>query len=69
MEQLPETEFLVTTTTPTGSDILLNKMGSRVKHQYIPVDLPICVDKFLDKWQPKMLIILETEIWPNLISN
>jgi 3-deoxy-D-manno-octulosonic-acid transferase len=66
---LPETEFLVTTTTPTGSDILLNKMGSRVKHQYIPVDLPICVDKFLDKWQPKMLIILETEIWPNLISN
>ena len=69
MEQLPETEFLVTTTTPTGSGILLNKMGSRVKHQYIPVDLPICVDKFLDKWQPKMLIILETEIWPNLISN
>lgn len=68
MQDYAEMEFLVTTTTPTGSDLLLKKMGSRVKHQYIPIDLPICINQFLDRWNPKMLIILETEIWPNLIS-
>ena len=63
-----DTEILVTTTTPTGSQILLNKMGSRVKHQYMPLDLPNCINRFLDTWNPKALLILETEIWPNLIE-
>jgi len=63
-----DTEILVTTTTPTGSQILLNKMGSRVKHQYMPLDLPNCINRFLDTWNPRALLILETEIWPNLIE-
>ena len=69
ISDFPNSEYIVTTTTPTGSAILLDKMGSRVKHQYMPVDLPLCLDKFLDTWNPKALIILETEIWPNLISH
>ena len=44
-------------------------MGSKVRHQYMPVDLPLCLDKFLDTWNPRALIILETEIWPNLIMH
>jgi len=69
MSDFPNSEFIVTTTTPTGSSILLNKMGSRISHQYMPIDLPFCLNKFLDNWNPKALIILETEIWPNLISH
>ena len=69
MSDFPEAEFIVTTTTPTGSEILLTKMGSRIRHQYMPVDLPYCVNKFLNIWNPRALIILETEIWPNLISS
>lgn len=69
ISDFPNSEYIVTTTTPTGSAILLDKMGSKVRHQYMPVDLPLCLDKFLDTWNPRALIILETEIWPNLIMH
>ena len=68
LEAYKNIEILVTTTTITGSQMLLNKMGSRVKHQYMPLDLPYCINRFLDTWDPKALLILETEIWPNLIE-
>ena len=61
-------DLLVTTTTPTGSEILRRTMGNRIKHQYIPIDLPYCINKFLNFWKPKALLILETEIWPNIIN-
>lgn len=64
----PDAEVLVTTSTPTGSEMLLNRLGGRVKHQYMPIDLPFFINKFLHNWNPKILIILETEIWPNLIT-
>ena len=66
--EYPNIEILVTTTTPTGSKLLLERLGGIVKHQYLPVDLPLCIRPFLDHWQPKALILLETEIWPNLIN-
>ena len=66
--EYPNIEILVTTTTPTGSKLLLERLGGTVKHQYLPVDLPLCIKAFLDHWQPKALILLETEIWPNLIN-
>ena len=66
--EYPNIEILVTTTTPTGSKLLLERLGGTVKHQYLPVDLPLCTKPFLDHWQPKALILLETEIWPNLIN-
>tara|TARA_B100001013_G_scaffold285025_1_gene184876 strand:+ start:67 stop:1356 length:1290 start_codon:yes stop_codon:yes gene_type:complete len=68
LETYKNIEILVTTTTLTGSQILLNKMGTRVKHQYMPLDLPNCINSFLDTWNPKALLILESEIWPNLIE-
>jgi len=68
IEKYSEVEVLVTTTTPTGSKILLDKMGSRVSHQYLPIDIPLFIYLFLRKWKPEGLILLETEIWPNLIA-
>jgi len=67
MEECPWAEFLVTTSTPTGSDILISKLGNKVKHQYVPIDIPICINLFINTWKPKALILLETEIWPNII--
>ena len=69
IEDFPGAEILVTTTTPTGSKLLLEKLGSKIKHQYLPVDIPFFINLFLKKWQPKMLILIETEIWPNLLSS
>ena len=69
IEDFPGAEILVTTTTPTGSKLLLEKLGSKIKHQYLPVDIPFFINLFLKRWQPKMLILIETEIWPNLLSS
>tara|TARA_B100001123_G_scaffold187126_1_gene213957 strand:+ start:3366 stop:4652 length:1287 start_codon:yes stop_codon:yes gene_type:complete len=68
LDDYSNSEILVTTSTPTGSKILLDKMGSRVKHQYVPLDLPFCLNTFLDRWSPKVFIVLETEIWPNILA-
>ena len=68
LETYSNSEILVTTSTPTGSKILLDKMGARVKHQYVPLALPACLNVFLDRWNPKAFIVLETEIWPNILS-
>jgi len=69
IEDFPGAEILVTTTTPTGSKLLIEKLGSKIKHQYLPVDIPFFINLFLKRWQPKMLILIETEIWPNLLSS
>ena len=69
IEKYPDTEILVTTTTPTGSKLLIERLGNKIKHQYMPIDIPIFINFFLEKWKPKILILLETEIWPNIIFN
>jgi len=57
---------LVTTTTPTGSELLRRRFGDRVFHVYAPYDLPDAVRRFLKRARPRLAIIMETEIWPNL---
>ena len=67
IDNYPNASILVTTTTPTGSKLLMERLGNKVKHQYIPIDIPFFINIFLDKWNPNILILLETEIWPNII--
>ena len=61
--------FLVTTTTVAGSREFNKLFGPDVAHQYLPFDLNGFTKKFVDKINPKCLILVETEIWPNLINN
>lgn len=58
---------LVTTMTPTGSQQVLNRFKSQVAHQYLPYDLPWCFKHFFQQVAPKIGIIMETELWPNMI--
>jgi 3-deoxy-D-manno-octulosonic-acid transferase len=58
----------VTTTTPTGSERVLAAFGSRVRHSYIPYDLPGAVARFLKRVQPQRVVVMETELWPNLFA-
>ena len=51
LDEYTDSEFLVTTSTPTGSDILLSKLGNKVKHQYVPLDIPFCINLFLNTWK------------------
>lgn len=57
---------MLTTMTPTGSQRVRELFGDRVAHAYLPLDLPWAMDRFLDRTRPARLIIVETEIWPNL---
>jgi 3-deoxy-D-manno-octulosonic-acid transferase len=59
--------ILVTTMTPTGSQRVREVFGDSVSHVYLPYDLPGAMARFLDRVQPRLLIIMETELWPNLL--
>jgi 3-deoxy-D-manno-octulosonic-acid transferase len=58
--------FVITTVTPTGSERVQRLFGDRVFHVYLPYDLPASVQRFLDRVQPELALVMETEIWPNL---
>lgn len=62
----PDLPVTVTTLTPTGSARVKSELGERVFHGYIPFDLPWVVNRFLKRLQPRLIVIMETEIWPNL---
>jgi 3-deoxy-D-manno-octulosonic-acid transferase len=64
----PEIPFVITTVTPTGAQRARALFGDRVRHCYLPYDLPGSVRRFLDRTQPRVAIILETEIWPTLYN-
>ena len=66
LKTYPEIPLTVTTLTPTGSERVKRDLGDKVAHSYIPIDLPGSVNRFLKRLQPRMIIVMETEIWPNL---
>src|SRR5690606_2800628 len=64
----PGLPFLVTTMTPTGSAQVRERLGGRVYHCYAPYDFPWAVRRFYDAVRPRLLVLMETELWPNLIG-
>lgn len=68
MQSHPELSITVTTTSPTGSAEVCKAFGDSVQHCYLPFDLPWCVRRFLRQVSPKSCIIMETELWPNLVA-
>ncbi|WP_430392402.1 lipid IV(A) 3-deoxy-D-manno-octulosonic acid transferase [Dyella sp. 20L07] len=62
----PNAPLVVTTVTPTGSERVRQLFGDSVFHVYLPYDLPFAVKRFLRRVRPRLAIIVETEIWPNL---
>ncbi|WP_299691064.1 lipid IV(A) 3-deoxy-D-manno-octulosonic acid transferase [Hydrocarboniphaga sp.] len=61
-----ERSVWVTTTTPTGSARVIAALGERVRHSYAPYDLPGAVSRFLRRTAPRQVVVMETELWPNL---
>ena len=62
----PEEKFLITTNTPTGALIVESRQLKNTKHCYLPYDSFSAVSRFLNYVQPKLALIMETEIWPQL---
>jgi len=66
-ERYPDHRILLTHTTPTGRAASEQLYGDDVVRVYLPYDYPFAVQRFLDHFQPRVGVLLETEIWFNLI--
>ena len=66
LRDYPASQVLVTTTTPTGSDRVRALFGDKVAHCYAPLDVGWSVKSFFNRFRPRIAIIMETELWPNL---
>jgi len=66
LKRYPDLPLIVTTQTPTGSERVSRDLGAKVFHAYIPLDLPAAVSRFLSRTKPQLIVVMETEIWPNL---
>jgi 3-deoxy-D-manno-octulosonic-acid transferase len=66
--KFPLHQIVISTTTNTGSEAVERHYKSQVIHCFFPFDVPFIVSSFLKKIKPVACILLETEIWPNLIT-
>ncbi|WP_318407527.1 lipid IV(A) 3-deoxy-D-manno-octulosonic acid transferase [Photobacterium leiognathi] len=66
-EQYPAQAIVVTTTTSTGAEQVA-KLGDLVEHRYMPIDFAWCVRGFLKAVQPKLMLIVEKELWLNTLA-
>ncbi len=64
----PGLTVLMTTGTVTSADLMARRLPAGAIHQYVPVDLPGAVDRFLGHWRPDAVLWTESEIWPNLLA-
>lgn len=69
LQAYPQLPITITCMTPTGSERVRAMFADepRIQHCYLPYDLPWAAGRFLDHIQPKLAVIMETELWPNHI--
>ena len=67
MARYPDLPITITCMTPTGSERIRALFGDTVQHCYLPYDLPWAAARFLDRLQPRLAVVMETELWPNHI--
>lgn len=67
LDSQPDRNLLITCTTPTASALITKALGSRVQHCYLPIDTPAAITRFLERFRPTGIVLMETEVWPNLI--
>jgi 3-deoxy-D-manno-octulosonic-acid transferase len=67
----PQASFVLTHMTPTGRAAgaeLLPELEGRLQQRYLPYDVPFAIARFLNEVQPTLGVLMETEIWPNLLQ-
>jgi 3-deoxy-D-manno-octulosonic-acid transferase len=64
----PQSPLVLTTATPTGKARARGLFGDTVDVRFLPYDTPGAVARFLDRTRPRLAIIMETELWPNLFG-
>lgn len=67
LDRYPDAGVMVTTTTPTGSERVRSLFDDSVLHVYTPFDLARIMNRFLEAVRPRLAVVMETEIWPNML--
>ena len=67
-ELLPDHGLLLTCTTAAGRDTLKQVYGESVVAAYLPYDYPHAIQGFLEHFRPRLGVLMETEVWPNLVA-
>ncbi|NQT06718.1 MAG: 3-deoxy-D-manno-octulosonic acid transferase [Candidatus Omnitrophica bacterium] len=68
IEKFPDKRLIISTITRTGNDTAKRLFGDKATVLYLPVDISFVVKSAIDRLRPDVFIIVETEIWPNLIT-
>lgn len=58
---------LITSGTVASAQVLADRLTPGAQHQYVPLDVPLYMRRFIDHWRPDLVLIAESEIWPNMI--
>ncbi|WP_339843345.1 lipid IV(A) 3-deoxy-D-manno-octulosonic acid transferase [uncultured Halopseudomonas sp.] len=67
LERYPHLPITITCMTPTGSEQIRKLFGDKVGHAYLPYDLPWLQGRFIHRLRPRIGVIMETELWPNMV--
>ncbi|XP_072992718.1 probable 3-deoxy-D-manno-octulosonic acid transferase, mitochondrial [Typha latifolia] len=63
----PDLRILMTTATLSAFEVIKDQLPSGVIYQLAPLDYPPAMESFLGYWRPKAILLMESELWPNLI--
>ena len=69
LDKYPSKRLVISTVTKTGNDVARRLFDKKVTIIYLPLDLSWVVNRVLDKFMPKAFVMVETEIWPNLLNS
>ena len=64
----PDARMVLTVFTPRGMKVARNELSSDIELQYLPFDIPLIIRKAFHRFNPGLLILIETELWPNLMQ-
>lgn len=65
----PDLEFLITSTARSSAGVIGRNLPAQCRHQFLPIDCPRPVARFLDHWRPALAIWAEQDIWPGIIHD
>ena len=68
LEEYTNAHIMVTTGTITSAELMGKRLPERAFHQYVPIDNPSFVTRFIRHWQPDLVLWFESELWPALLS-
>ena len=70
LNKINNTEILITTITQSSATLMRKNFenNENVKHRYLPLDINFLINKFLDGWKPSLVLFVDSEIWPNFLS-